>query len=189
MKIKKIFLIFISVLSIKAFSNSDSQNMLKYFLNLDYFKVFKNGSLNGPRNTFYTNGNIKTKEFYIDNKKVGKWQYFYEDGTLKAEIDFLVASMNEEAYIKNYDSKGIIFNEGKLINEEMVSKWIYYDENAKKSHILNFSTGDIFVLDDKEKVVFSINEKELSEKLFQVELELINDRDKILKEKLIEEDL
>lgn len=189
MKVKIIFLIFISLLSIKTFSNSTSQNMLKYFLNLDYFKVFKNGKLNGPRNTFYKNGNIKTKEFYIDNRKVGKWQYFYEDGTLKSEVDFFVASINEEAYVKNYDSKRVIFNEGKVINEEMVSKWVYYDENAKKSHILNFSTGDIFILDDNEKVIFSINEKELSDKLFQVEFELMNDREKILREKLIEEDL
>ena len=43
--------------------------------------------------------------------------------------------------MKNYDEKGVIISEGKIINDNMAGVWNHYDENGRKNYTYNFEKG------------------------------------------------
>ena len=107
MKVKKIFLFLLVFVGIELLAVS---KLPKNLFNSDKINILKKGILNGPINVYYPNGKIKIKQFFINNRKAGIWQYYYENGKLKAEIIYNIMTNDEEGIIKNYDEKGkIIF--------------------------------------------------------------------------------
>ena len=107
MKIKKIFLFLLLVIGLEILAVG---KLPKNLFNSDKINILKRGILNGPINVYYPNGKIKVKQFFINNRRAGIWQYYYENGKLKAEIIYNMMSNDEEGVIKTYDEKGkIIF--------------------------------------------------------------------------------
>ena len=107
MKIKKIFLFLLLITGLEILAVG---KLPKNLFNSDKINILKRGILNGPINVYYPNGKIKVKQFFINNRRAGIWQYYYENGKLKAEIIYNMMSNDEEGVIKTYDEKGkIIF--------------------------------------------------------------------------------
>ena len=120
MKIKKIFLFLLLFLALEVLAVS---KLPKNLFNSNKINILKKGILNGPVNVYYPNGKIKIKQFFINNRKAGIWQYYYENGKMKSEIVYNIMSNDEEGIVKNYDEKGIIVSEGKVVNDHMEGVW------------------------------------------------------------------
>jgi len=101
MKIKKIFLFLLLLVGVELLATS---KLPKNLFNPDKINILKRGIINGPINIYYPNGKIQVKQFFINNRKAGIWQYYYENGKLKAEIIYNIMTNDED------DEKGkIIF--------------------------------------------------------------------------------
>ncbi|WP_427169093.1 toxin-antitoxin system YwqK family antitoxin [Fusobacterium nucleatum] len=180
MKIKKIFLL---LLLLWGFDTLAVNKLPKNLFNSDKINILKRGFLNGPINVYYPNGKIKIKQFFINNRKAGIWQYYYENGKLMGEIIYSIMSNDEEGTVKNYDEKGILESEGKIVNDNMVGIWNYYDEKGKKNYTYDFTKGIITVYDEKGKIMFQIAEDDLANRLQEVIQEIKDDRIRTNEEK------
>ena len=180
MKIKKIFLFLLLFIGFELLAIS---KLPRNLFNSDKINILKKGILNGPMNIYYPNGKIQVKQFFINNRKAGIWQYYYENGKLKTEVVYNMMSSDEEGIVKNYDEKGIIVSEGKVVNENMVGVWNYYDEKGKKSYTYDLTKGIITTYDEKGKIIFQVTEKDLADRFQEIQQEIINDRIRANEEK------
>ncbi|WP_081621974.1 toxin-antitoxin system YwqK family antitoxin [Fusobacterium russii] len=155
---------------------------IKQFFNKNNFRIFNSNSQN-PKNFYYPDGTLKSKQFYTNNnQKTGVWEFYYENGKIKSTVSFNSFSKNEEAMIQNYDKNGVLLSTGKIINGEMVDIWKYYDENGKLSYYFNNSNGEIIAFDENEKPILKMDQNEISKKLEEIQQEIRNDRDKASEE-------
>ena len=180
MRIKKISFLLILLFSFSLFAAS-SKN--KNIFDTSKFNISKKGFLNGPVKTYYKNGKLKSKEYYVNNRKSGIWQYYHENGKLKSEVIFNVLSQDEEAVVKTYDEKGIIISSGKVVNSEMVGVWTYYDEMGRKLNTYDLTKGVIVTYSEKGKVILRVSEKALLNRLEEIMVEVNNDRIRANEEK------
>ena len=180
MKIKKFFLFLLLFVGFEMLAVS---KLPRNLFNSDKINILKKGILNGPMNIYYPSGKIQVKQFFINNRKAGIWQYYYENGKLKAEIVYNMMSSDEEGIVKNYDEKGIIVSEGKVINDSMVGVWNYYDEKGKKNYTYDLTKGIITTYDEKGKIIFQVTEKDLADRFQEIQQEIINDRVRANEEK------
>ena len=58
--------------------------------------------LDGPFESFYSNGQVKERGAYSDGKREGRWEQFYAGGQLKSKGDF----NNGVGVVKWYDKDG-----------------------------------------------------------------------------------
>ena len=72
----------------------------------------------------YSNGQIKYKGFFKDNKPVGDFKRYDVEGNLKAEMTHFENS--NKVYAKFYYPQNIIQAEGYYINKQKDSIWNYY---------------------------------------------------------------
>ena len=180
MKIKKIFLFLLLFVGLELLAVS---KLPKNLFNPDKINILKKGILNGPISVYYPNGKIKSKQFFINNRKAGIWQYFYENGKLKTEIVYNIMSNEEEGIIKNYDEKGVIISEGKIINDNMAGVWNHYDEKGRKNYTYNFEKGIVIIYDEKGKAILQLSEKDLAERFQEIQQEINDDRIRANEEK------
>ena len=125
---------------------------------------------------------LKSKDF-INNRRAGIWQYYYENGKLKAEIIYNIMTNDEEGVIRNYDEKGVIISEGKIINDNMAGVWNHYDEKGRKNYTYNFEKGIVIIYDEKGKAILQLSEKDLAERFQEIQQEINDDRIRANEEK------
>ena len=178
MRIKKISFLLILLFSLNLLA-ANSKNIF----NASKFNVSKKSFLNGPIKTYYKNGKLKSKEYYVNNRKSGIWQYYHENGKLKTEVIFNALSQDEEAVVKTYDEKGIIISSGKVVNSEMVEVWTYYDEMGRKLNTYDLTKGIVTTYSEKGKVILQVSEKDLLNRLEEIMVEVNNDRIRANEEK------
>ena len=180
MKIKKIFLFLLLLVCFELFAVS---KLPKNLFNSDKINILKKGILNGPINVYYPSGKIQAKQFFINNRKAGIWQYYYESGKLKAEIVYNIMSNDEEGIIKTYDEKGVIISEGRIVNDNMAGVWNYYDEKGRKNYTYDFVKGIITTYDEKGKIIFQVTETDLANRFREIQQEINDDRVRANEEK------
>ena len=171
MKIKKFFLFLLVFVGIELLAVS---KLPKNLFNSDKINILKKGILNGPINVDYPSGKIQVKQFFINNRKAGIWQYFYENGQLKTEIVYNIMSNEEE---------GIIISEGKIVNNNMAGVWNYYDEKGRKNYTYDFVKGIITTYDEKGKIIFQVTERDLANRFQEIQQEINDDRIRANEEK------
>ncbi|RLD31648.1 MAG: hypothetical protein DRI83_12045 [Bacteroidetes bacterium] len=116
---KKVFLF--SFLTILAFLVSGQE-----LVNKDINKVDKHGHRQGYWKAYDVNGLIKFEGEFLDNKPVGTFKYYYEDGKIKAvsEID----DQSRRSRTKVFHNNGRIMAEGNYLNKKKDSTWVYYSD-------------------------------------------------------------
>ena len=180
MKIKKIFLFLLLITGLEMLAVG---KLPKNLFNSDKINILKRGILNGPINVYYPNGKIKIKQFFINNRRAGIWQYYYENGKLKAEIIYNIMTNDEEGVIKNYDEKGVLMSEGRIVNDNMAGVWNYYDEKGRKNYTYDFVKGIITTYDEKGKIIFQVTETDLANRFREIQQEINDDRVRANEEK------
>ena len=150
MKIKKIFLFLLLITGLEILAVG---KLPKNLFNSDKINILKRGILNGPINVYYPNGKIKIKE--IINK---------------------IMTNDEEGVIKNYDEKGVLMSEGRIVNDNMAGVWNYYDEKGRKNYTYDFVKGIITTYDEKGKIIFQVTETDLANRFREIQQEINDDR-------------
>ena len=171
---KKIIILLMMILSLNLFS---SEKFLKYFFNnKEDYKVLNQNNLNGVKEKYYDNGKLKSKEFYISNKKYGRWQYFYESGKLKTEIFYEPMSKTELGYVINYDEEGKKLSVGRINNNEMIDIWQYFDEDENLIYTYDSTSGIITSYSKDAKILLKFKDTEMIGKLQEIEKEILDDK-------------
>lgn len=108
---------------------------------------YTNNLTNGIFYFFYPQRRYSSIGIMSNNRKVGKWQYFYKNGQLKSEIMFserkgseMISFWDEKGvqtvidgngYCNNFDEKDSIYETGPYVNHYKVGKWngYYFDSS------------------------------------------------------------
>lgn len=179
--IKFLILLFLLFTNKNSFPKVNLDNPIKIYINDNFDKT--NRTYNKMQTYYYPNGNIKSKLLSIKDFKIAFQESYYETGKLKKTISSNIFSEYEYDYIRNYDENGVALSEGKILNDEKVGVWNYYDKNGKINHSYNNANDEITVFDNDGEAVFVIQAATLVKGIDRVKEEIRNDRAKSLKER------
>jgi antitoxin component YwqK of YwqJK toxin-antitoxin module len=87
--------------------------------------------------TFYPNKRRQMEGAYKDQKREGKWTYWYEDGTLWSEGMYLRGKSDGKR--TTYFENGKVRYEGMYKNDMRVGKWQFFDENGRLLKEVDYS--------------------------------------------------
>ena len=99
----------------------------------------KNGLKQGKWSKNYPNGKIKYKGEFKDDKEVGTFSYYGQNGVLTQTIDYSQEGKIGQA--KVFYPNGKIMSEGKYVDKKKDGIWICYDEKGRKLREENFVKG------------------------------------------------
>ena len=92
--------------------------------NKEYNQVDEKGNKQGYWEKRYQNGNMQYSGFFKNNKPVGIFKRFDEDGNLKVELDY--PENSHKIFAKFYYPELLLQAEGYYINQQKDSIWNYY---------------------------------------------------------------
>lgn len=179
--IKLLILLFLLFTNKNIFSKINLDNPIKVYINDNFDKT--NRTYNKIQTYYYPNGNIKSKLLSIKDFKIVFQESYYETGTLKKTISSNIFPEYEYDYIRNYDENGMTLSEGRILNDEKVGVWNYYDQNGKINHSYNNTSDEITVFNSDGETVFVIQAASLVKGVERVKEEIENDRASSLKER------
>jgi antitoxin component YwqK of YwqJK toxin-antitoxin module len=90
----------------------------------------------------YPDGVIRYEGVFINDKPIGEWKRFHENGKLKAKLVYLPNSDKVRAEL--YDTGGILVSRGNFIGAAKDSIWTYYDNTiivARESYDKGLKNG------------------------------------------------
>jgi hypothetical protein len=88
---------------------------------------FNKGS--GEYREYYASGKLKAKGKLVNDKKEGKWEYFYEDGKREGECDYV----NDKGTYFGYFPNGNLRTKGSLEGDQKTGTWEMYENDGKLS--------------------------------------------------------
>jgi antitoxin component YwqK of YwqJK toxin-antitoxin module len=98
--------------------------------------VLKENSNRKMQKFYWNNGNLQAISFFLNNKRDGKWQSFFEDGKLSAESIFTDGKENGDQ--KTYFINGKVATIERYRNGEKIGTWEYYDTSGTLIKIKQF---------------------------------------------------
>lgn len=132
-----------SVISLQQIVSSDTLN-----------QVDAQGRKQGRWMKLYKNGNLAYNVFFVDNRPVGEYKRFHENGQLQALL--MYDSLGQHARAALFDETGRKIAEGNYIGKLKDSIWDYYSYNRNvaemEAEYLNYSVkkGEVVYLVAKE---------------------------------------
>lgn len=100
-----------------------------------------NGLKHGEFSISNLEGNFSCFGFVEQNKNVGNWKYFYDDGRLESTGDFIDDKPHGKWiwYFKN----GKIKSEGNYLSGKPDGRWFKYDYQGHLNQVIYYSEGEI----------------------------------------------
>ena len=86
-------------------------------------------------------GNSSVRGFVENNKNVGTWKYFYDDGRLESTGDF--SDDKPHGKWTWFYKSGKVKSEGNYLSGKAEGRWIKYDEQGHLNIIIYYSGGEI----------------------------------------------
>ena len=99
----------------------------------------KNGLKQGKWSKNYPNGKIKYKGEFKDDKEVGTFSYYGQNGTLTQTIEY--SQEGKVGQAKIFYPNGKLMSEGKYVEKKKDGLWVYYDEKGRKIREENLVNG------------------------------------------------
>ena len=100
-----------------------------------------NGIKNGEFFLSNLDGIYTVYGFINDNKNVGTWHYYYDDGQLECTGDFKDDKPTGKWVW--YHKNGVKKSEGFYINGRPEGKWIQYDKDGYTNLIIKYQNGEL----------------------------------------------
>ncbi|MCF6360214.1 MAG: toxin-antitoxin system YwqK family antitoxin [Cyclobacteriaceae bacterium] len=94
------------------------------------FVINSKNQLDGEYTSYFEDGTIKSKGFFIENTSSGEWSYYFESGELRM-IGTVVDGKNHGVWQYYYESGGKKM-EGLLTDGKRTGIWIIYARNGAK---------------------------------------------------------
>ncbi|MGL5054848.1 MAG: toxin-antitoxin system YwqK family antitoxin [Fusobacteriaceae bacterium] len=88
---------------------------------------------------YHSNGVVKLKGSYLQDKKIGFWNLYREDGSQKTEFSYIDG--DDFFGVNTYDKKGILRSSGFVKNLKQDGEWFFYDIEGKLILKINFKDG------------------------------------------------
>ncbi len=133
-------------------------------------RIYKDGIAMGKCTTWNMYGNTESLEYYADDEQDGKQQYYFDDGTLKSEINYKAGVLEGLAvyYYKNgvissqgwykddnkrgewreYNPDGVISSTDYYQNGELQGASVNYDVSGKMETVFTYNNGDLVMYTD-----------------------------------------
>lgn len=106
------------------------------------------GRKQGPWRKYFRNGKLRYKGQFENDKAVGKFEHFYDDGNIKSIVLHLGEST--ESKVKHYYQNGGIAAEGAYIGNKKNAAWKYYSYyGAYLSYAETYKEGQKYGLSKK----------------------------------------
>jgi antitoxin component YwqK of YwqJK toxin-antitoxin module len=87
---------------------------------------------------YYENGTTKIVGSFVENdKRNGKWSYWYENGNLWSECDYQNGLRHGKSVV--YFENGTKRYEGNFENDKPVGIWYFWDENGTLANEKNYN--------------------------------------------------
>ena len=90
----------------------------------------------------FENGQERYRGEFKDDKPVGTFFYYYEDGAKSSEVVY-VGQDGSSSTAKFFHKNGTIMGEGKYLNQQKDGEWKYYDDQSMLSSIDNYKNGKL----------------------------------------------
>ena len=103
-----------------------------------FVKDAKSNILDGQYIAYFSDGKIKTKGDYVNNKPVGIWEYYFESGALKMKGEMQDEGAGMWVYFFEKGNKNM---EGRLRNGKRDGNWRFYYEYGGLKSVGNFEEG------------------------------------------------
>ncbi|MEI6174550.1 MAG: hypothetical protein WCR01_12440 [Bacteroidota bacterium] len=87
--------------------------------------------------TYYANKQAQMEGTYKDNKRDGRWTYFYENGKLWSDGQFVKGKSDGKR--TTYFENGKVRYEGFYKEDMRVGKWRFFDENGRLLQEVDYS--------------------------------------------------
>ena len=110
-----------------------------------------NGLKNGEFFLSNLDGIYTVYGFINNNKNVGTWKYYYDDGQLECTGNF-----NDDKPTGRwvwYYQNGIKKSEGIYINGKPEGKWIQYDQFGYRNLIIKYNAGEVMSIVKIDKII------------------------------------
>jgi len=141
------------------------------------YATYDNGELNGLRYGFYSNGNKRSKEMFVNGVNVGKNIRWYFTGNISHNIKYTVDGYiftkwyengqvcshkqvidheTHREYFKWYEN-GNLKSIETYINGEQCGEWIYYNDDGTISKKCEFIDGEEVTIYDKLMILLNAN--------------------------------
>jgi antitoxin component YwqK of YwqJK toxin-antitoxin module len=91
--------------------------------------TYKQGILHGPTTSWYKNGQVRRKGYYLHGMISGKWEFWDEQGKKTVEACYENDALNG-SYVVLY-SNGRIREKGQFADNRRTGQWFYYNENGQ----------------------------------------------------------
>ncbi|MGK7393896.1 MAG: toxin-antitoxin system YwqK family antitoxin [Candidatus Cyclobacteriaceae bacterium M3_2C_046] len=105
------------------YDQNNKQIKENYFL-----KDSASGKLQGPYQSFYSNGNFKSSGQFEANQPTGLWKYYFENGKLKMKGE--LKNNSNHGFWQYYYENGNLSMEGHIYQGKREGEWINYFENG-----------------------------------------------------------
>ena len=117
-------------------------DLAKTQLKEEYFLNHKNKkAIDGLFTSFYLNGNVKMKGYFVQNQHHGWWEFYYENGHKKSE-GYYAKNLPEGIWKYYYENQNLQM-QGKLWGGKKDSTWTFYYEDQQIKSIGDYDKGEI----------------------------------------------
>ena len=79
---------------------------------------------------FYTNFGLRSEGVLKNNKREGRWVFYFENGNKQAEGNFVNDVQNGDHVV--YHENGALYYQGVYENGKRVGEWLFFDEHGRK---------------------------------------------------------
>lgn len=108
--------------------------------NIKSKEMFLNGLLDGVSTYYHENGNLRAEGLSIKNKSEGVWAYYKETGELSSKQTYLNGVKHGDIHF--YKENNIVFEKDTYDNDVLVAVTLYYD-NGQISEERSMLNGNI----------------------------------------------
>ncbi|CDF77976.1 TonB family protein [Formosa agariphila KMM 3901] len=117
------------------------KHIVLYLFVLFAINIFaQNKHEDGPFKEYYKNGTLKTEGTYKSDEKIGRWQYYYDNGQLEKE-DVFLPNGGWSGFSRTYTLAGVLKSETKTDPKEYgsyIEKEFFSDGSVQREYKLKY---------------------------------------------------